>query len=78
MKRLIRSEDNKVLTGVCGGIAEYFSVDPTLVRVIFALITLFSGIFLGIIAYLVSTLIIPSKGNKSIVEAEIVDKKHKD
>ena len=39
-KRLCLSSKNKIIAGVCGGIAEYFRVDPTLVRIIFALLTL--------------------------------------
>ncbi len=75
MKKLERSETDKQLAGVCGGIAEYFAVDPTLVRAIFAIVTFVTGILPGILAYVVLILIIPAKGGKSIIEAEIVDKK---
>lgn len=75
MKKLERSETDKQLAGVCGGIAEYFAVDPTLIRAIFAIVTFVTGILPGILAYVVLILIIPSKGGKSIIEAEIVDKK---
>ena len=55
-KKLYRSRTNKTIAGVCGGFAEYFNVDPTIVRVIWALVDL-SGA--GLLAYLVCALIIP-------------------
>ena len=58
-KRLLRS-DERVLAGVCGGIAEYFDVDPTLVRVLYAVLTFFTA-FSGIILYPILWLIIPGK-----------------
>ena len=57
IKRVYRSKKNKMLAGVCGGIAEYFAIDPVLVRLLFVLL-LFMG-FVGIIVYLVAWLIIP-------------------
>ncbi len=59
-KRLYRSNQNKIICGVCGGLAEYFAVDPTLVRLVWALVTLF-GIAPGIIAYVVAAIIIPQR-----------------
>lgn len=47
-----------MICGVCGGLAEYFAVDPTVVRLIWAVVTLF-GIAPGIIAYIIAALIIP-------------------
>ena len=63
-KKLYKIEKGKMLDGVCGGIAEYFAVDPTLVRVIFA-IAAFCG-SLGLWAYLVCALIIPEKPSNII------------
>ena len=51
-KKLYKSS-NKKISGVCAGIAEYFGIDPTIVRVIYALVTLFSAGFVGIIVYAV-------------------------
>ena len=69
MKKLYRSVSDKKLAGVCGGIAEYFGLDATLVRVGWALVSLFSGA--GVLAYIVCALIIPEKPeNPTIVEAE--------
>lgn len=59
-KRLMKSND-KCLTGVCGGIAEYFDVDPTLVRVGYAALTIFTLGFPGVLLYIVMALVIPQK-----------------
>ena len=68
-KKLYRSVSDKKLAGVCGGIAEYFGLDATLIRVGWALVSLFAGA--GILAYIVCALIIPQKpGNPNIVDAE--------
>ena len=58
-KKLYRSRVQKMVGGVCGGIAEYLNTDPTIVRLIWALLTIVSGFFLGIILYLVAWIIIP-------------------
>ena len=58
-KRLTLSDD-RMLGGVCGGLAEYFGLDPTLVRIAYALLTAFTA-FSGIILYPIHFWIIPSK-----------------
>ncbi|MGD9559444.1 MAG: PspC domain-containing protein [Oscillospiraceae bacterium] len=59
-KRLYKSSTNRMIAGVCGGIAEYFNIDPTLVRLI-AIVLMFVGAFIGgVIAYLICAAIIPS------------------
>ncbi|MDL2254426.1 PspC domain-containing protein [Ruminococcaceae bacterium OttesenSCG-928-I18] len=58
-KRLYRSRSNRWLTGVCGGVAEYFNMDPTVVRVIFVLLACFLGS--GLLAYIIASLIIPGE-----------------
>ena len=60
MKRIYLSAANKKLGGVCGGIGEDFEVDPTLIRVIFIIATLFS-LGLGILAYFLIWLIMPRR-----------------
>lgn len=57
-KKLYRVEQGKILCGVCGGIAGYFNIDPTIVRLIFALVGL-SGT--GILAYIIAAVIMPVK-----------------
>ena len=61
-KKLYRSTNNKMISGVCAGIAEYFNIDPTLVRLLFAALTLFSAAFPGVILYLIMMIIVPQKG----------------
>jgi phage shock protein PspC (stress-responsive transcriptional regulator) len=56
---IYRSKENKVISGVCGGFAEYLDLDPTIVRVIWALTSLTWGA--GIIAYIICAIIIPEK-----------------
>ncbi len=58
-KRLHKSRD-RVLSGVCGGIAEYFGWDITIVRVIYALLTVFTA-FSGAIVYLILMLVMPEE-----------------
>ncbi len=56
-KRLVRSSLDKKIAGVCGGLARYFDIDATLVRVVFVLLTLFSGG--GLILYIILWLVMP-------------------
>ena len=58
-KRLYKSRDNRVLCGVCGGIGEYFNIDPVIVRII--LVVLCCVGFSGIIAYIIAACIVPEK-----------------
>ena len=58
-RRLTRSR-NKVIAGVCGGIAEYFSIDPTVVRVAYVLISVISVAFPGILAYIILMFVMPA------------------
>lgn len=60
MKKLYLSDTNKKIGGVCGGLGEYFDIDPTLIRVVFILAALMS-FGLGIIAYILMWIIIPGK-----------------
>lgn len=58
-KRLFRSRDDKMISGVCGGIAEYFDVDPSLVRIATALLCVYAGS--GLIIYIIASIVIPEK-----------------
>ena len=57
-KKLYRSNTDKMLTGVCGGLGQYFGIDSTIIRLIFALLVLF-GAGSGIILYIIMALIMP-------------------
>ncbi len=58
-RRLMRSKDAK-LGGVCGGLAEYMDIDPTVVRLIWVLVTFVTGIIPGSVAYLITWLVLPA------------------
>lgn len=59
-RRLLRSSRDRMLAGVCGGLADYLGMDPTIVRILFFLIVFFTAIVPGLIIYLVLALVIPS------------------
>ncbi len=58
-KRLYRSETNRMVCGVCAGVAEYFEIDPSLVRLGFLLFAAWGS--LGLLAYLIAAVVIPSQ-----------------
>lgn len=60
-KRLYKSNRNKMIDGVCGGIAEYFDIDPTLVRLAVVVLTCIG--FSGILAYIIAMIVIPRNPN---------------
>ena len=68
-KKIYRSVSDRKISGVCGGLAEYLNVDATVIRIIWAIISLFT-LFAGIAAYLICTLLIPEKPDNSIIDAE--------
>jgi len=59
-KKMYRSDTDKMIAGVCGGIAEYFTLDPTLVRIGYILLSVFT-IFSGVLAYLILWIVIPKR-----------------
>jgi len=61
MKKLVKSSDRRLL-GVCGGIAEYFNVDPNVVRLLWVLFCLLGGS--GILAYIIAAVIMPGEYNE--------------
>jgi phage shock protein C len=58
-RRLTRSRRFKIIAGVCGGLAEYFELDPTLVRVAYVVISIISAAFPGILAYIILMFVMP-------------------
>jgi phage shock protein C len=58
-RRLTRSSKHKMIAGVCGGLAEYFGLDPTVVRVAYVLISIVSVAFPGILAYIILMFVMP-------------------
>lgn len=61
MKKLYLSDIDKKVSGVCGGIGEYFEVDPNLIRLAWILLSIFSAGFPGLIAYIIAAAIIPRR-----------------
>lgn len=59
MKKLTRSKSNKMVSGVLGGLGSYFDVDPVIFRLLFVLLLIATGIFPGVLIYIVAVLIIP-------------------
>ncbi len=58
-RRLARSSRHKMIAGVCGGLAEYFELDPTVVRVAYVVISIVSAAFPGILAYIILMFVMP-------------------
>jgi phage shock protein C len=61
-RKLYRSQKNRVLLGVCGGLGDYFNIDPVIVRVITVLLLVF-GVFPAVIAYFILALVVPLEGS---------------
>jgi len=59
MKQLNRSNKEKMIAGVCGGIAKYFDMDPSIVRIIYVVVSVLSVAFPGILVYIIMWIIIP-------------------
>ncbi|KYG33737.1 PspC domain-containing protein [Alkalihalobacillus trypoxylicola] len=62
MKRLVRSIDDRKLAGVCGGVAKYFNIDPTIVRILMVILFFISAGSM-LLAYIISAFIIPNEGD---------------
>jgi phage shock protein C len=60
-KKLYKSTENKVICGVLGGLGEYFGIDPTLVRVGYVFLAIFSAGFPGLLLYIIMALIVPKR-----------------
>ena len=61
-KRLERSKSNRILGGVCAGVANYLNMDPTLVRVLTVVISLFTGV--PVILYIIALFVVPEEGSQ--------------
>ena len=58
-EKMLYKSSNKKISGVCAGIAEFFEIDPTIVRIIFALVTFFTAAFAGVIVYAILAFVMP-------------------
>jgi phage shock protein C len=71
---LVRTRDGRMLAGVCAGVADYFGLDVTLVRVIWAVVSVVTG-GAGVLVYLVAWIVIPGEGQKSSLAENMFGKK---
>lgn len=69
MKKLYRSKQDRMISGVCGGIAEYYDMDPVWIRLIAILLALFQGV--GVIVYIVAWILIPENPNQKAKTSKI-------
>ena len=60
-KRPLTKSDNRMIAGVCAGIAEYFDLDPTLVRVAYLVLSLFTAAFPGLLLYVLLCIVMPAR-----------------
>jgi phage shock protein C len=60
-KRLYKSNEDKIFAGVIGGIAEYFDMDPTILRLLYILIAVLTGLMPAVIGYIIAVLVVPKK-----------------
>jgi phage shock protein C len=72
-KRLYRLQHGRLVAGVCVGLADYFGIDPTLVRLAFALLSVFGG--LGILLYLCGWIVIPDETDGASIAESFVNKR---
>lgn len=70
-KRLYRSRSERMLAGVCGGIGDYFDIDPTVIRILFVLFALVVGG--GLLLYIILLIIMPLEPDSSLGEVEVVE-----
>jgi phage shock protein C len=75
-KTLYRTHQGRIVAGVCSGIGEYFGVDANLIRVVFALLAVFT-VGIGVLAYLAAWVLIPEEGEKSSIAEDLVNKSRK-
>ena len=64
-KQLHRSEMNKVFGGILGGLGEYFDVDPVILRLLWILIVIFTGVIPGVLVYIIALFIVPERHHES-------------
>ena len=72
-KRLYRIRDGRIVAGVCAGLAAYFGIDPTLVRLAFVLLTFFGG--LGVLLYLGAWMVIPDEVDGTSIADNMIIKR---
>jgi phage shock protein PspC (stress-responsive transcriptional regulator) len=74
-RRLYRNRKGQVVAGVCAGLAEYFKVDANLVRLAFAVLSVFGG--LGVLLYLIAWIILPEEGEDASIAESFINKQRR-
>ena len=69
-KRLYRSRSDRMIWGVCGGLAEYFDIDPTVIRIIAVLLLLAKGV--GVLAYIILAIVVPLEKSQADTPKETI------
>ena len=72
-KRLVRRRDNRIIAGVCAGIADYLGVDVNLLRVVVAVLTVFT-VGTGVVAYAIAWAVIPEEGQPTSIVEDLISK----
>jgi phage shock protein C len=73
-KQLVRPREGRMVAGVCAGIANYFGLDPNIVRIVFAALTIFS-VGLAALVYVVAWAVVPEEGEKTSIAENYINKK---
>jgi phage shock protein PspC (stress-responsive transcriptional regulator) len=68
MEKLYRSEKNRILGGVCGGLGTYLDIDPNIIRILWILFCFLYGT--GILVYIIAWLILPNESEKNVIDAD--------
>jgi phage shock protein C len=71
-KKLLRTRDGRIVAGVCSGIGEYLGIDPYVVRLAFALISVFGGF--GLLLYLAAWVVVPEEGEPASIAEKLIKK----
>ncbi len=74
LKRLYRSREDRWIAGVCGGLARYFGMDPTPIRLGFILLSFWSGV--GVLIYLIMVLVVPEEPSTQVVTDPVLPQEH--
>ena len=70
MERLYRSESDRIIAGVCGGLAAYLHVDPLILRILFVVLAILNGI--GVLVYLALWIVVPSAGSQATSQEDVI------
>lgn len=75
-KKLYRSETDKILGGVCGGLAEYFGIDSAIVRLVFVLILVYGGS--GLLVYIILWIVLPTQSTTYTSSDDVISENSKE